>query len=73
MMTIRDYAMGKALNTREGFAFLFNYGMRLCDEFYIPSNTLPVEYVLEDLEDAAFNPCSCLPIPKICDLAVLPF
>lgn len=71
-MNIRDFAVGKALNTREGFDFLFSYGVRLCDEFYIPSSTLPVSYVLEDLEDAVSNPCSSLPIPKVRDLARLP-
>lgn len=62
-----------SLNTREGFDYIFSYGMSLCEEYYIPANTLPVELVLDDIEDMFYNPCSTLPIPSVRDLIQLPF
>lgn len=62
-----------SLNTREGFDYIFDYGKRLCDEFYIPEGDLPVSLVISDIEDMLCNPESTLPIAPIRDLMQLPF
>lgn len=62
-----------SLNTREGFDYIFNYGMQLCHEYYIPANALPVNLVLDDIEDMISNPSSTIPIPAIRELMELPF
>lgn len=62
-----------SLNTREGFDYIFNYGKRLCDEFYIPERDLPVSLVIADIEDMLYNSESTLPIAPIRNLMQPPF